>query len=95
MWIVVTTVGLILATWAYLTLPENASMMPVPARGRHLITRKGPYRFLKHPMYVGNVMFVSGLAGLNGGRYGGIFAALAVGFTAEMLMRFWAGLERG
>ncbi len=90
LWAVVTLAGLALVTWSWLALPEGTDMMPVPPVKR---VSAGPYRFLKHPMYVGNVAFVAGLAGLNGGGAGGLFAALAVGFLAKMLMQYWAGLE--
>lgn len=87
-WAGVAVVGLYLASWACLALPKGTNMAPVPPKVR---IKSGPYRFLKHPMYVGNVLFVSGLAGMGAG----IWNAFAVGFTAEMLMRHWASLEDG
>ena len=94
-WTVVTVAGFALATWALLSLPEGTDVMPVPVVERNRVT-DGAYQWpwMKHPMYVGNVMFVSGLAGLNGGRWGGVFGALSVAFLAGMLMQYWAGLEK-
>lgn len=92
LWVAISVAGFVLGVWAGISLPKGTDMMPGPIRGK--VTTDGPYRFLKHPMYIGNVMIVAGLAGMNGGRWGGIFAALAVGFVAEMLMRQWAGLEK-
>lgn len=93
LWTVMWVAGLALVSWAYVALPKGTDMMPIPPRGK--LTKAGPYRWrwLKHPMYVGNVAFVAGLAGMTGGRAGGLWAALAVGFLAKMLMQYWAGLE--
>ena len=87
-WTGVGLVGFALSSWAYLSLPQGTDMAPVPPKVR---ISTGVYRFLKHPMYIGNVMFVSGLAGMAAG----IWNALAIGFTAEMLLRHWISLEGG
>ena len=80
--------GLILTYWAYLTLPRGTDMMPRP----HIVTiRSGPYKFAKHPMYIGNVLVFIGIGGLAAGFWG----ALGLGSLAEMLMMYWAGLEDG
>ena len=72
--------------WACKALPEGTDMRPIQPLYR---IKTGPYRFLKHPMYVGNVAIVAGLAGLAAGAWN----ALAVGSVAKMLMQHWASLE--
>ena len=86
-WSVLTVAGIALVVWAHISLPKGTDLMPKPAV---ILTKKGPYRFVQHPMYIGNVAFVAGLGGLAAG----IWNALALGVLADMLMRFWAGLER-
>ena len=63
-------------------------MMPIPPVKK---IKTGPYRFMKNPMYVGNLMFVSGCAGMAAG----VWNAIAVGSVAEMVQRYWIGLEEG
>lgn len=87
LWSSLSITGAILALWAELSLPKGTNLMPVPPK---TITKKGPYRFVQHPMYIGNVAVLSGFAGLGGG----IWNALAVGFLAKMVMQHWAGLEK-
>lgn len=92
--------GLALAAWAHLSLPLGTVMYPVPVRpfGRFAtdtivttnITRHGPYRWLRHPMYVGNILLITGLGGLGGGFWN----ALAFMTLAELVMREWAWRER-
>ncbi len=86
-WGSLSIIGAALVQWAVVSLPKGTSLMPVPPK---TITKKGPYRFARHPMYIGNVAVLSGFAGLGGG----IWNALAVGFLAKMLMQHWAGLEK-
>lgn len=88
-WVALIVIGQALVIWTNLTLPGAIRMQPgrVPAvRLTH-----GAFRWLRHPMYVGNVLFVVGLAGLAAGFWN----ALAVGTVAELLMREWAGREDG
>lgn len=95
--------GLALAAWAHYALPAGTVMFPVPVRGALDLgraagdpiitvspTTRGPYRWLRHPMYVGNIALVTGLGGLGGG----IWTALALFTLAEMVMREWAYRER-
>ncbi|MHA2068979.1 MAG: methyltransferase [Candidatus Thorarchaeota archaeon] len=80
--------GLFLVYWSVFSLPKGTDLMPRPPLVK---VKNGPYRLLKHPMYIGNVVLVSGLGGLAAG----IWNALALGIIAGMVMEFWAGLEGG
>jgi protein-S-isoprenylcysteine O-methyltransferase Ste14 len=57
----VAAVGLGLAAWAGITMGSSLSPFPRPPRGAALVER-GPYRFLRHPIYVGGVLFFAGLS---------------------------------
>lgn len=79
-------VGLALASWACAVNPEGAKTISgVPTR----IITTGPYRYLRHPMYVGTWLLVVGLGGLAAGWAN----AFAHGTLAEMLIRDWIGRE--
>lgn len=80
--------GFLLATWGVLELQRNGitNLMPVPPKRR---IKTGPYRFLKHPIYVANAFFIGGLAGMAAGFWNFLAAALIV----ELISRFWIGLE--
>ena len=87
-WTGIAIIGLALAVWAQASLPKGTSMAPIPPKVR---VDTGAYRFMKHPMYIGNVLFVSGMGGMAAGFWG----ACAVGTITEMLMRSWAMAEDG
>lgn len=78
--------GLLLVQWAARSLPPATCLWPVPIVHR---TTAGPYRYLRHPMYVGNLLLIVGAAGLAAG----IWNAVAVGTVAELVMREWAARE--
>jgi protein-S-isoprenylcysteine O-methyltransferase Ste14 len=58
---VVAALGLGLAVWAGITMGSSLSPFPRPPRDAKLVDR-GPYRFLRHPIYVGGVLFFAGLS---------------------------------
>lgn len=78
--------GLALIVWAMRSLPPGTDLRPGPIVEP---TRRGPYRWLAHPMYVGNVIHLAGLGGLGGGFWN----ALAIGCVAETVMREWTKRE--
>ena len=85
-WAALVAVGTGQIWWAHVSLPPGTSPLPVPVRTR---TTAGPYRFLRHPMYVGNVLVVMGVGGLAAGYWN----AAALGLLAILVMGEWAGRE--
>jgi protein-S-isoprenylcysteine O-methyltransferase Ste14 len=82
-WIAVIAAGVGLGVAALRALPPGTDLRPVPIVTR---TTRGPYRWLAHPMYVGNGLIIIGCAGLAAG----LWNAAACGCLAELLMREWA-----
>lgn len=81
-WALMAIAGLLLQTWACAVLPKGTSLRPVPIVTR---THRGPYRWMKHPMYAGNTIQMVGLGGLAAGPWN----ALALGGlmqTVNLLM---------
>ncbi len=66
-WLVVATLGIVLGV---VTLGFNRignfSIYPTPRPNAQLITR-GPYRYVRHPMYVALSLMMVGIAGYNQG----------------------------
>jgi protein-S-isoprenylcysteine O-methyltransferase Ste14 len=59
--LLVTIAGLAFAIWARLHLGKNWSGMPT-IRQDHTLTRTGPYRFVRHPIYSGILLGILGTA---------------------------------
>jgi protein-S-isoprenylcysteine O-methyltransferase Ste14 len=59
--LLVTIAGLAFAIWARVHLGKNWSGMPT-IRQDHTITRTGPYRFVRHPIYSGILLGLTGTA---------------------------------
>jgi protein-S-isoprenylcysteine O-methyltransferase Ste14 len=57
----VAALGLAVVVWAGVTMGHSLSPFPRPPRDARLVDR-GPYRYLRHPIYVGGVLFFAGLA---------------------------------
>lgn len=74
---VVTFAGLVTAIWARFSLGGNWSATVTFKEGHELIER-GPYRFVRHPMYTGVLLMILGTA-VVAGRISG-FAALIIFF---------------
>jgi protein-S-isoprenylcysteine O-methyltransferase Ste14 len=74
----------------YLTFKENTYLSPAVRvqtdRGQTVIST-GPYRYVRHPMYGGFVLFAIGTALLLGSVYGILGAALLVGMVAWRAVR--------
>ncbi len=59
--LLITVAGLAFAIWARVHLGKNWSGMPA-IREEHTITRTGPYRFVRHPIYSGLILALTGTA---------------------------------
>ena len=58
---VVAALGVALVVWAGRTMGRSLSPFPRPPRDAELVDR-GPYRLLRHPIYVGGTLFFAGLS---------------------------------
>ncbi len=85
-WSFIATIGGVLTLWGYKSLPKGTNMMPIPVKKR---IRKGPYRWLAHPMYIGELIMLTGL----GGMAAGFWNAFALFTIGELLISYWIGLE--
>ena len=59
--LLITIAGLAFAIWARVHLGKNWSGMPT-IREEHTIIRTGPYRFVRHPIYSGLILALTGTA---------------------------------
>lgn len=78
-----TWVGLALVVWAVLVFGRGVTASPMPSRKAQLRTR-GPYRWIRHPMYTGVITLMAGSAL---GRRNWIAAALWVVLVAFFLTK--------
>lgn len=54
-------IGILLLTWSALSMKQSLTAFPRPLPQGRLVTT-GPYRFVRHPMYLGVVVGALGLA---------------------------------
>jgi len=80
---VLTWAGLGLIIWAVLVFGRGVTPSPIPSRKARLQTR-GPYRWIRHPMYTGVIVMMAGSAV---GRRSWIAAALWVLLVALFLTK--------
>jgi protein-S-isoprenylcysteine O-methyltransferase Ste14 len=78
----ITFLGLAAAIWARCVLGGNWSVAVTFKQGHELIER-GPYRWVRHPIYTGLLLMILGTA-IVVGRVGGL-AALLIGFLVVWL----------
>ncbi len=83
-------VGVYLTVWANGENPRGAVTGPAPLPPGVPRITTGPYRFLKHPMYVGQWLTIVGGVGLGGG-----WAVISVGLLAGLMFVEWAWREGG
>lgn len=81
---VVAVIGVVLAFWAGRTMGRSLSPFPRPPRDAELVDR-GPYRYLRHPIYVGATLFFAGLSL--------VFSVYGLVLTA-VLAAFWLAKAR-
>jgi len=55
--ILVESIGIALVVWAVKAMKRNGNVTPVPKAHASLIT-SGPYRFIRHPMYIAQIIAV-------------------------------------
>ena len=80
----VAALGFALAVWAGATMGPSLSPFPRPPRDAELVD-SGPFRFLRHPLYVGGVLFFAGLSL--------VFSVYGLALTA-ILAAFWIAKAR-
>jgi len=80
----VAALGVALAVWAGITMGHSLSPFPRPPRDAELVER-GPFRFVRHPIYVGATLFFLGLSL--------VFSVYGVALTA-VLAAFWVAKAR-
>ncbi len=86
--------GLVLRTWAVLTL-GNLFTMHIAIQDCHSIVRKGPYRIVRHPSYLGAfIMYMSTVVFLHA-WYSSIFAALILLFAFLRRIHYEENLLKG
>lgn len=80
----VAALGLMLTVWAGVTMGHSLSPFPRPPRDAELVER-GPFRVLRHPIYVGGVLFFAGLSL--------VFSVYGLVLTAALAL-FWLAKAR-
>ena len=63
--VILTAGGIALAIWARVHLGRNWSAEPTLKESHHLVTT-GPYRFIRHPIYAGELLAIIGSALVGG-----------------------------
>jgi protein-S-isoprenylcysteine O-methyltransferase Ste14 len=81
---VIAALGLALAVWAGVTMGQSLSPFPKPRRRAELVDH-GPFRVLRHPIYVGGALFFAGLSL--------VFSAWGLALTAVLAV-FWLAKAR-
>jgi protein-S-isoprenylcysteine O-methyltransferase Ste14 len=71
---VITFMGLVLSIWARLSLGANWSAT-VTYREGHELVQRGPYRFVRHPIYAGFLLMITG-TGVNLGTVSSLGALI-------------------
>jgi len=82
---VLVVVGLLIALWARVTLAGNWSSQ-VTLKEDHELIQRGPYRFVRHPIYSGLLLMLLGTAVLTG-QLGGFVALVVCGFGLWIKLR--------
>jgi protein-S-isoprenylcysteine O-methyltransferase Ste14 len=78
--VVLGTGGIALRLWAVLTLRERYSRTLL-VQHEHSIERGGPYRWVRHPGYLGSLLALNGIA-LASGNWATLLGSLVVTFAA-------------
>lgn len=80
---IITALGLLVALWARAVLGTNWSGA-IALKEQHELIERGPYAFVRHPIYTGVLLMALGTVTFWGTRVGMIvFAAMIVGFIVK------------
>ena len=79
----VAVAGLVLLTWAHQTLGANFSGA-LKLQAEHQMVTRGPYRWVRHPIYSAIVMVAAGIGLLTGN---GLILALPLAFAVFFVLR--------
>jgi len=60
----VCTLGYALLTWAMVSNSFFSQIVRIQTDRGHAVVTRGPYRFVRHPAYVGMILFELGMASL-------------------------------
>ncbi len=71
--------GAVLLAWAMAVNPHAETTVRIQTDRGHVVVRRGPYRWVRHPMYVGAVFLQIGLALVWGSRWAMAVAAAIIG----------------
>ena len=76
--------GFVIVGWAVRAMGPSITPFPTPSPRAHLV-RDGPFRFVRHPIYVGGVLVFAGLSL--------VFSAWGLLVTAALAV-FWVAKAR-
>lgn len=82
--VVVAAAGAVFGVWAGRALGKSLTPFPQP-RGRGELVEHGPYRYARHPIYGGGILFFAGLA---------LATSLAALIPTALLALLWIGKSR-
>jgi protein-S-isoprenylcysteine O-methyltransferase Ste14 len=55
--VTIEVIGLALVVWAVKAMKRNGNVTPVPKKNSRLVTT-GPYKYIRHPMYIAQIIAV-------------------------------------
>ena len=82
--VLITVAGAVFAVWGGRTLGSNLTPLPQPRAGGELVEH-GPFRYARHPIYGGGILFFAGLA---------LATSFAVLVPTALLVLLWIGKSR-
>jgi protein-S-isoprenylcysteine O-methyltransferase Ste14 len=83
--VIITYASAIFAIWARMTIGKNWSGLVVTVKEKHELIQAGPYRLVRHPIYVGFLVATLGTA-LTIGLFGSLlsFTAMLIAFLIRI-----------
>lgn len=83
---VVVTLAVFLDVWAFKTLVESQTTVFPHRCATHLVTR-GPFRFTRNPIYLGDTLLMAGMALLTGNSWFLVMGLVAAVITTVIAIR--------